>query len=143
MKKPYANMTWKCHHCLWAKAHLKQTRAMWKTVAWSLKSKFEILFGKHGHHIFWTKEKRIFNHRFYHRAPLVIWGYISAHGTGSLYMRKGTSCTESYTPVLEQHILTFKLGKLIAYFSRNAEPHTASITTKWLHSTHNRKLIMY
>lgn len=43
--------------CL-GKAHLKWTEAQWKTVLWSHKTKFEILFGSHGHPVPWTKERR-------------------------------------------------------------------------------------
>ncbi len=41
---------------LWAKAHLKWTVAKWKTVLWSDESKFEVLFGKLGCNVIWTKD---------------------------------------------------------------------------------------
>uniref|UniRef100_A0A8C1BT97 Villin-1 n=1 Tax=Cyprinus carpio carpio TaxID=630221 RepID=A0A8C1BT97_CYPCA len=43
---------------LWAKAHLKWTVAKWKTVLWSDESRFEVLFGKVGRHVIWTKEDK-------------------------------------------------------------------------------------
>ncbi|KAK3506358.1 hypothetical protein QTP70_029762, partial [Hemibagrus guttatus] len=56
-KKPYLNMI-QHRHFLWAKAHLKWTVAKWKTVLWSDKSKFEVLFGKLGRHVIQTKEDK-------------------------------------------------------------------------------------
>uniref|UniRef100_A0A9J7YCS5 Interleukin 2 receptor, gamma a n=1 Tax=Cyprinus carpio carpio TaxID=630221 RepID=A0A9J7YCS5_CYPCA len=56
-KKPYLNMIQK-RSFLWAKAHLKWTVAKWKTVLWSDESKFEVLFGKLGRHVIWTKEDK-------------------------------------------------------------------------------------
>ncbi|KAK3569638.1 hypothetical protein QTP86_002661 [Hemibagrus guttatus] len=57
-KKPYLNMIQKRRHFLWAKAHLKWTVAKWKTVLWSDKSKFEVLFGKLARHVIRTKEDK-------------------------------------------------------------------------------------
>ncbi|KAK3552021.1 hypothetical protein QTP70_031592, partial [Hemibagrus guttatus] len=57
-KKPYLNMIQKRRRFLWAKAHLKWTVAKWKTVLWSDQSKFEVLFGKLGHHVIRTKEDK-------------------------------------------------------------------------------------
>ncbi len=52
------NMIQKRRRFLWAKAHLKQTVAKWKTVLWSDESKFEVLFGKLGRHVIRTKEDK-------------------------------------------------------------------------------------
>ncbi|KAK3552892.1 hypothetical protein QTP86_026483 [Hemibagrus guttatus] len=57
-KKPYLNMIQKRRRFLWAKAHLKWTVAKWKTVLWSDRSKFEVLFGKLGCHVIRTKEDK-------------------------------------------------------------------------------------
>lgn len=43
---------------LGGKSHSKRTEAKWKTILWSNESKMEILFGKHGRHILWSKEQR-------------------------------------------------------------------------------------
>lgn len=67
------------------KSSLKWTGAKWKTVLSSDKSKFEILFGNHGHHVLHTKEERD------HPACYVgMGGCISAPGMGSLHIWKGT-----------------------------------------------------
>ncbi len=77
---------------LWAKAHLKWTVAKWKTVLWSDESKFEVLFGKLGHHVIRTKEDKD-NPSCYQRsvqkpASLMVWGCMSACGMGSLHIWK-------------------------------------------------------
>ncbi len=51
------NMVQKRHRVLWAKAHLKWTISKWKSVQWSGESKFEILFGNHGHRVLRAKEE--------------------------------------------------------------------------------------
>ena len=43
---------------LWTKAHLKLTEAKWETVPWSDESKYEILFGNHGHSILRSEKER-------------------------------------------------------------------------------------
>ncbi len=93
-KKSYLNMIQKRRRFLWAKAHLKWTVAKWKTVLWSDESKFEVLFGKLGRHVIRTKEDKD-NPSCYQRsvqkpASLMVWGYMSVCGMGSLHIWKGT-----------------------------------------------------
>ncbi len=125
---------------LWAKAHLKWTVAKWKTVLWSDKSKFEVLFGKLGRHVIRTKEDED-NPSCYQRsvqkpASLMVWGCMSACGMGSLHIWKGTINAERYIQILEQHMLPSRRrlfqGRPCIFQHDNARPHTASITTSWL-----------
>lgn len=48
-------MIQKCHHIHRAQAHLGCVQVKWKTVLWSDKSKFEILFETHGQYIVHAK----------------------------------------------------------------------------------------
>ncbi len=139
-KNPYLNMIQKRRRILWAKAHLKWTVAKWKTVLWSDESKFEVLFGKLGCHVIRTKEDKD-NPSCYQRsvqkpASLMVWGCMSACGTGSLHIWKGTINAERYIQVLEQHVLPSRRrlfqGTPCIFQHDNARPHTASITTSWL-----------
>uniref|UniRef100_A0A9J8B075 Transposase Tc1-like domain-containing protein n=1 Tax=Cyprinus carpio carpio TaxID=630221 RepID=A0A9J8B075_CYPCA len=81
-KKPYLNMIQKRRCFLWAKAHLKWTVAKWKTVLCSDESKFEVLFGKLGHHVIRTKEDHdnpsCFQRSVQKPASLMVWGCMSA-----------------------------------------------------------------
>ncbi len=139
-KKPYLNMIQKRSRFLWAKAHLNWTVAKWKTVLWSDKSKFEVLFGKLGCHVIRTKEDKD-NPSCYQRsvqkpASLMVWGCMSACGMPSLHIWKGTINAERYIQVLEQHMLPSRRrlfqGRPCIFQHDNARPHTASITTSWL-----------
>uniref|UniRef100_A0A8C1MQE8 Transposase Tc1-like domain-containing protein n=1 Tax=Cyprinus carpio TaxID=7962 RepID=A0A8C1MQE8_CYPCA len=131
-KKPYLNMIQKRRRFLWAKAHLKWTVAKWKTVLWSDESKFEVLFGKLGRHVFRTKEDKE-NPSCYQRsvqkpASLMVWGCMSACGMGSLHIWKGTINAERYIQVLEQHMLPSRhlfQGRPCIFQHDNARPHTA------------------
>ncbi|KAI5622210.1 hypothetical protein C0J50_18272, partial [Silurus asotus] len=126
-KKPCLNMIQKCRRCLWTKAHLKWTLAKWKTVLWSDKSKFEVLFGKLGNHVIQTKENKgnpsCCQRSVQRPASLMVWGCMSACGMGSLHIWKGTinaerRCLFQGRPWIFQH--------------DNDRPHAASITTSWL-----------
>ncbi len=139
-KKPYLNRIQKRRRFLWAKAHLKWTVAKWKTVLWSDKSKFEVLFGKLGRHVIRTKEDKD-NPSCYQRsvqkpASLMVWGCMSACGMGSLHIWKGTINAERYIQVLEQHMLPSRRrlfqGRPCIFQHDNVRSHTASITTSWL-----------
>ncbi|KAK3555442.1 hypothetical protein QTP86_016103 [Hemibagrus guttatus] len=103
-------------------------------------SKFEVLFGKLGRHVIRTKEDKD-NPSCYQRsvqkpASLMVWGCMSACGTGSLHIWKGTINAERYIQVLEQHMLPSRRrlfqGRPCIFQHDNARPHTASITTSWL-----------
>uniref|UniRef100_A0A8C1C7B0 Tc1-like transposase DDE domain-containing protein n=1 Tax=Cyprinus carpio carpio TaxID=630221 RepID=A0A8C1C7B0_CYPCA len=139
-KKPYLNMIQKRRCFLWAKAHLKWTVPKWKTVLWSDKSKFEVLFGKLGCHVIRTKEDKdkpsCYQRSVQKPASLMVWGCMSACGMGSLHIWKGTINAERYIQVLEQHMLPSRRrlfqGRPCIFQQDNARSHTASITTSWL-----------
>ncbi len=124
------------------------TVAKWKTVLWSDESKFEVLFGKLGRHVIRIKEDKD-NPSCYQRsvqkpASLMVWGCMSACGMGSLHIWKGTINAERYIQVLEQHMLPSRhrlfQGRPCIFQHDNARPHTASITTSWLHRRRIRVL---
>jgi len=56
---------------------------------------------------------------------------------GSLHVLEGTMNAERYIKVLEQHMLPSRRclfqGRPCAFQQDNAKPHTAAITTAWLH----------
>ncbi len=59
-------------------------------------------------------------------------------GMGSLHVLEGTMNAERYIKVLEQHMLPSRQrlfqGRPCVFQQDNAKPHTAAITTAWLHS---------
>ncbi len=57
---------------------------------------------------------------------------------GSLHVLEGTMNAERFIKVLEQHMLP---SRRRVFQQDNAKPHTAAITTAWLHSRRVRVLI--
>ncbi len=141
-RKPYVNMVQKRRRVLWAKAHLKWTISKWKSVLWSDESKFDILVGNHGRRVLRAKEEgdlpACYQRSVQKLASLMVWGYISAYGMGSLHVLEGTMNAESYIKFLEQHMLPSRRRlfqrRPCVFQQDNAKPHTAGITTAWLRS---------
>ncbi len=98
--KLYVNMVQKCRRVLWAKAHLKWTISKWKCVLWSDKSKLDILVGNHRCCVLRAKEKgdlpACHQHSVQKPASLMLWGWTSAYGMGSLHVLEGTMNAERY-----------------------------------------------
>ncbi len=129
-RKPNVNMVQKHCRVLWAKAHLKWTVSKWKSVLWSDESKFDILVG-----VLRAKEEgdlpACYQRSVQKPASLMVWGCISAYDMGSLHVLEGTMNAERYIKVLEQHMLP---SRRRVFQQDNAKPHTAAITTAWLHT---------
>ncbi len=79
-------------------------------------------------------------------ASLMVWGCISAYVVGSLHVLEGTINAEMYIKVLQQHMLPswrhLFQGRLCLFQHDNAKPHTAAITTAWLHSRRVREILL-
>ncbi|KAK3517105.1 hypothetical protein QTP86_004039 [Hemibagrus guttatus] len=131
-KKPYLNMIQKRRCFLWAKAHLKWTVAKWKTVLWSDKSKFEVLFGKLGRHVIRTKEDKdnpsCYQHSVQKPESLMVWGCMSVCGMGSLHIWKGTINAESVPTFLESDSYGQSLTSSASVVKRPGESVTLSCT---------------
>ncbi len=117
------------------------TVSKWKIVLWS-EFKFDILVGNHGRSILQAKEEgdlpACYQHSVQKPASLMVWGCISKIGMGSWHVLEGTMNVEGYIKVLEQHMLPSRWrlfqGRPCVFQQDNAKPHTAAITTAWLHS---------
>ncbi len=136
--KPYVNMVQKHRRVLWAKAHLKWTVSKWKSVLWSDESKFDILVGNHGRRVLRAKEEgdlpACYPHSGQKPSSLMVWRCISAYIMGSLHVLEGTMNAERYIKVLEQQRQHLFQRRPCVFQQDNAKPHTAAITTAWLHS---------
>ena len=109
---------------LWAKGHLKWSEAKWKTVLWSDKSTFEILFVNHGL-VLLSKEERdhpaCYQWTVQKLASLMVWGCMRAYGVGSLHIWNSTINAEQYIEVLEQHMLPVSLNSMFLDCVRGTE----------------------
>ncbi len=84
----------------------------WKSVLWSDESKFDLLVGNYGRRVLWAKEERdlpaCHQHSVQKPAFLLVWGYISAYGMGSLHVLEGTMIDEGlvyFSSTMQNHIL--------------------------------------
>ncbi len=134
-------MVQKHRRILWAKANLKWMVSKRKSILWSDESKFDILVGNQGHRVLWAKEEgdlpAYYQCSVQKPASLVVRGCICAYGMGSLHVLEGTMNAERYIKVLEQHMLP---SRRCVFQQDNTKPHTAAMTTAWLHSRRVRVL---
>ncbi len=111
-------------------------------------SKFDILVGNHRCRVLQAKEEgdlpACYQRSVQKPASMMVWGCISAYGMGILHVLEGTINAERYIKVLEQHMLPSRRhlfqGRPCVFQQDNAKPHTAAITTAWLHSRRVRVL---
>ncbi len=134
-RKPYVNMVQKRHD------YLKWTVPKWKSVLWSEESKFDVIFGNQWCHVLQAKEEgdlpACYQRSVQKPSSLMVWGYISACGMGSLHVLEGPLNAERYIKVLEQHMLP---SRWCALQQDNVKPHSAAITKAWLRSRRVRVL---
>ncbi len=131
-RKPYVNMVQKRRCVLWAKSNFKWTVS---------KSKFDILVGNYGCRVLRAKEEgdlpACYQRSIQKPASLMVWGLHKCIRYGQLACF-GRHYAERYIKVLEQHMLPSRWrlfqGRPCVFQQDNAKPHTAAITTAWLHS---------
>ncbi len=77
-------------------------------------------------------------------ASLMVWGCISAYGMGSLHVLEGTMnaerCKKGFRATYAPSRRRLFQGRPFVFQQDNAKPHTAAITTAWLHSRRVRVL---
>ena len=90
----------------------------------------------------WAKEEKdhpdCYQCKVQKPASVMIQGRVSAHGLGNLHICEGTRNAKRYIEVLEQHMLPsghrlFQEHHCLVQ-QDNAKPHSARVTTAWLHS---------
>ncbi len=132
-------MVQKCRHVLRAKAHLKWTLSKWKSVLWTDKSKFDSLVGNQGRRVLRAKEEWdlpvCYQCSIQKPASLMVWGCIR-YGQLACFGRH-YECLKIYKG-LEKYMLPSRWH--LFQQQDNAKPHTAAITTAWLHSRRVRVL---
>ena len=120
-RKRFMNFAQKRRRVLWGRSHWRWT--------WSDESTFQLIFG----------EKRTLNFCYQWKvrkpASVMAWGCISDHSMGDLHICEGT--IEAYVGILERHILPSRrrlfTGTAGLFQPDNARPHSAWVTTAWLH----------
>ncbi len=138
-RKPYVNMVQKRHRVLWAKAHLKWTfsgKVFYGQTSLNLTFLLEIMNAVSSGLKRRETFQRVISVQF--KSQHLWWnGVHNAYGMGSLHVLEGTMNAERYIKILEQHMLP---SRRRVFQQDNAKPHTAAITTAWLHSRRVRVL---
>ncbi|KAK3564286.1 hypothetical protein QTP86_012011 [Hemibagrus guttatus] len=128
-------------HLQFAKRHLKDSQTMRNKILWSDETKIE-LFGLNGKHHVWRKPGTA--HHLANTIPTVkhgggsimLWGCVSAAGTGRLVRIEGKLNAAMYRDILEENLLQsaldLRLGRRFTFQQDNNPKHTAKITKEWL-----------
>ncbi len=118
----------------------KQTKVMdyWNHVLWSDETKIN-LFGSDGaKRVWWGGEKYKDNCILptvkHGGGSVIVWGCISAAGTGELQFIEGTMNANMYCEILKQSMIPSlrRLGRRAALQHDNDPKHTSKTTTAWL-----------
>ena len=120
--KPDIILSWKSLHgprntsrnnclCIWFTVPSTNEEAKWKTVLWTDKLKFEILFWNHGHQILRSKVQMDHQYSVQMPSSLMAGWYLSAFVSGYLHIWKYTINTETYTGF----IATYTLGQMVSF----------------------------
>uniref|UniRef100_A0AAR2K5U3 Tc1-like transposase DDE domain-containing protein n=1 Tax=Pygocentrus nattereri TaxID=42514 RepID=A0AAR2K5U3_PYGNA len=125
-----------------------KSKAIYQQHLCSDESTFLIVFGNHGRRVLRAKEEKdcpdCFQRKVQKPASLMVWGCVSAHGMSNMHICEGTINAKRYIQVLEQHMLPSKQrlfqGRPCLFQQDNAKPHSARVTTAWLHSKRVRVL---
>ena len=85
----------------------------------------------------WKRPSRLLPRKVQKPASVMVWGCISAHSMGDLHICEGTIDAEAYVGILERHMLPSRWrlfpGTPCLFQQDNARPHSARVTTAWLH----------
>ncbi len=118
----------------------KQTNDMdyWNNVLWSDKTKIN-LFGSDGVKHVWRQQGEEYKVKCVlptcHRGGIVmVWGCMSAAGTGELQFIKRTMNTDMYCDILKQSMIPSlrRLGRRAVFQHDNNPKHTSEMTTAFL-----------
>ena len=114
----------------------KWTVSKWESDLWSDESKFDILVSNHRHCVLLAKEEGDLPASYSVQKPasLMVWGFISTHGMGSLHVMERTMNAERYIKGVRAKYaplqMTSMSGKALCISAEQRKPHTAAITTE-------------
>ncbi|KAG2456924.1 TC1A transposase, partial [Polypterus senegalus] len=124
-----------------AKRHLKDSQTMRNKILWSDETKIE-LFGVNARRHVWRKPGNA--HHQANTIPTVkhgggsimLWGCLSATGTGRLVRIKGKMTAAMYRVILDENLLQsaldLRLGRRFIFQQDNDPKHTSKISKEWL-----------
>ncbi|KAG2465867.1 TCB1 transposase, partial [Polypterus senegalus] len=140
-RKPLLSKRHMAAHLEFAKRHLKDSQTMRNKILWSDETKIE-LFGVNARHPVWRKPSTA--HHQANAIPTVkhgggsimLWGCLSAAGTGRTVRIKGKMTAAMYRDILDENLLQsaldLRLGRRFIFQQDNDPKHTAKISKEWL-----------
>lgn len=139
-RKPLISQQNRRRRLQWAKEHRQWTAEDWSRVIWTDESRFSRLDSSVRAYV-----RRRVGEELNQRCvagtvrggggSVMVWGAMSALGTGPLVEVVGTLDSSCYLTLLEQHALPMvsMLPGQFVWQQDNAPPHSAHITRQWLH----------
>uniref|UniRef100_A0AAY4AD58 Transposase n=1 Tax=Denticeps clupeoides TaxID=299321 RepID=A0AAY4AD58_9TELE len=128
-----------------ANEHLNDSESDWEKVLWSDETKIE-LFGINSTRRVWRKKNAAYDPQ--NTVPTVkhgggnilLWGCLSAKGTGQLHRINGKMDGATYRKILSDNLLPsarkLKMGRGWVFQHDNDPKHTAKATKEWLKKKH-------
>uniref|UniRef100_A0AAY5K9E8 Tc1-like transposase DDE domain-containing protein n=1 Tax=Esox lucius TaxID=8010 RepID=A0AAY5K9E8_ESOLU len=129
-----------------ANDNLDDPEEEWEKVMWSDETKIE-LFGPNSTRRIWRKKKDEYNTIptvMHGGGNIILWGCLSAKGTGQLHRIEGRIDGAMYREILANNLLplvrALKMGRGWVFQDDNDLEHTARATKEWLRKKHLKVL---
>lgn len=140
-KKPFVNATNRKRRIEFAKMWLSRDEGFWKDVIFADESKFNI-FGSDGRVMVWRKPGTELNPKHLRATvkhgggSVMVWGCMSAAGTGNLVFIDGIMTKFVYLNILRRNLRSSarKLGIIdtFSYYQDNDPKHKSNLVQSWL-----------
>lgn len=140
-KKPCISNANRLKRLTFAKNHLNTAQTFWDNVIFSDESKFEIFGSKRRNKVWRSSNSELLPQNLtatvkHGGGSVMVWGCMSAAGTGNLVFIESTMNSKDYLAILQNNLLPSvqKLGLTSPWvFQQDNDPkHTAKIVKEWL-----------
>lgn len=140
-KKPLLRAQHKKARLEYAKKHIDEADTFWHKILWSDETKIE-LYGHNHQRYVWREVNQAFQEKNtiatvkHGGGSLMLWGCVSANGTGNLVRIEGKLNAAGYQKILEENlresVRKLGMGRNWTLQQDNDPKHTAKSVQKWL-----------
>lgn len=148
-KKPLLRAQHKKARLEYAREHIDESKTFWHKILWSDETKIE-LYGHNHQRYVWRQVNQAFQEKNtiatvkHGGGSLMLWGCVSANGTGNLVKIEGKLNAVGYQKILEENLQDsarrLGMGRNWMLQQDNDPKHTAKSVQKWL--TENRVKVL-